>query len=172
MLVSRTMHILVDLPAFCARRRKMDKSATLKRFKRHLHKAGRVHSLLELFKPGYGRYGRIIAAIWPDTPPERRKEARESQSYWEPIKKKKSSRGGRSRGKVEATSVALASKPKASNPMTLGLSEEMARLILEERIDYMDWSMDIEIQCSAVLDNVCCRTVEPFSTVRFGVQVS
>ncbi|EGX46907.1 hypothetical protein AOL_s00097g333 [Orbilia oligospora ATCC 24927] len=156
MLVSRTMHILVDLPAFCARRRKMDKSATLKRFKRHLHKAGRVHSLLELFKPGYGRYGRIIAAIWPDTPPERRKEAKfpgtcrskmlgNPNHIGSPIKKKKGSRGGRSGGKVEATSVALANNPQDFNPMALGLSEEMARLILEERIDYMDWSICMDI---------------------------
>ncbi|KAF3218450.1 hypothetical protein TWF106_003339 [Orbilia oligospora] len=153
MLVSRTMHILVDLPAFCARRRKMDKSATLKGFKRYLHKAGRVHSLLELF-PGYGRYGRVIAAIWPDNPPDRRKGARfpgtcrsemkgNPNHIGSPIKKKKGSRGGRSGEKVEATSVALANTPQGFNPMALGLSEEMARLILEERIDYMDWSMDI-----------------------------
>ncbi|KAF3109009.1 hypothetical protein TWF706_001830 [Orbilia oligospora] len=113
MLVSRTMHILVDLPAFCARRRKMDKSATLKRFKRHLHKAGRVHSLLELFKPGYGRYGRIIAAIWPDTPPERRKEAMFPGTCRSEMKGNPNHIGSLSRRRkaVEAAEVGGRSKP-------------------------------------------------------------
>ncbi|KAK6506234.1 hypothetical protein TWF506_011154 [Arthrobotrys conoides] len=157
MLVPRTMHILADLPAFCARRGEMDKSTALRKFKRHLHKTGQVHSLLELLKPGHGCYGRAIATIWPNDLSEGTKKARflvtgrpkikgTPKHIRIPIREKKISKrsgGGGSGGRVKATGVAFVNTSQYFDPMALGLSKEMAKLILEERIDYMDCSMDI-----------------------------
>ncbi|KAK6511273.1 hypothetical protein TWF481_000194 [Arthrobotrys musiformis] len=143
------MPFLVDLTAFCARHRKMGKPAVLKKFKQHLYQAGQVHSLLELRKQNHGRYGKVIAAMWPDNPASRKKKVGQGLTRRSEVKgipkhvgitTRRKNRKRRSRG--AGARMAPVSAFGVIDPIILELSEEMAKLVLEDEDDFMELCMD------------------------------